>query len=403
MPRGDYSVNQLRELATCLVAADTVSSRGNAALMADLADRLQSAGFRARLQRWGEGANAKANLVAVAGPPEPDGLVLSGHLDIVPFEGQPGWTRDALRLVFEGDRVYGRGTSDMKVFLAQCVDAACRLDLAALRRPVVFLFTSDEEIGCLGGARLAAELDGLLGEMPTPKLAWIGEPTSWQIFHTHKGIVAFGVSVHGRGGHSSVPGAGVNAIAVAARALASVGELQAELRRRPRAEFAPLFPDAPYTTVNFGTIRGGTASNMIAEHCSFTVSYRPLPDEDPLAVYREARARLLERAHRDWGSDVDARIEVSEPLVAPGLLSPTGTRLEHVLRERLGAGASGGVPFCTDGGRFAAAGIASLICGPGDLDQAHQPDESVSRAAFESGTEHIVRVVERMCGAGTEA
>src|SRR5512145_458951 len=163
-------MTRLEALASRLIAVDTVSTRGNAAVMDELAERLERAGFRARLQRWGEGPHAKANLVAVAGPPEPDGLILSGHLDIVPFEGQPGWTRDALRLVFEGDRVYGRGTSDMKVFLAQCVDAACRLDLAALRRPVVFLFTSDEEIGCLGGARLAAELDGLLGEMPTPKL-----------------------------------------------------------------------------------------------------------------------------------------------------------------------------------------------------------------------------------------
>lgn len=396
-------MNRLQELASRLIGEDTVSTRGNAALMAELADRFEGAGFRARLQLWGEGASAKANLVAVAGPPEPDGLILSGHLDIVPFEGQPGWTRDALRLAFEGDRVYGRGTSDMKVFLAQCLDAACGLEVGTLRRPVVFLFTSDEEIGCLGAARLAPELEALLGGIPKPALAWIGEPTSWRVFHTHKGIVAFGVTVHGRGGHSSVPGAGVNAIAVAARVLASVGELQAELSGRPRAEFAAVFPDAPYTTLNFGTIHGGTASNMIAEHCTFTVSYRPLPDEDPLAVYREARARILARAHRDWGSDLDARIEVSEPLVAPGLLSPTGSRLEQALRERLGADAPGGAPFCTDGGRFAAAGIASLICGPGDLEQAHQPDESVSRAAFESGSGHILRVVRRMCGAASEA
>ena len=391
-------MNRLHELAGRLVGEDTVSARGNAALMAELAERLESAGCRARLQRWGEGPHAKANLVAVAGPPEPNGLILSGHLDIVPFEGQPGWTRAALRPAFEGERVYGRGTSDMKVFLAQCVDAAFALDLGALRRPLVFLFTSDEEIGCLGAARLAPELDALLGEVPKPALAWIGEPTSWQVFHTHKGIVAFGVTVRGRGGHSSVPAAGVNAIAVAARALASVGELQAELRGRPRAAFAPVFPDAPYTTLNFGTIQGGTASNMIAEHCAFTVSYRPLPDEDPLAVYREARARILERAHHDWGSDLAAELEVSEPLVAPGMLSPTGSALERALRERLGAGAPGGAPFCTDGGRFAAAGIASWICGLGDLEQAHQSDESVSRAAFESGTEHILRVVHRLCG-----
>jgi len=387
----------LHDMAARLVATDTVSSRGNAALMGELGDRLDAAGFRVRLQTWGEGPHAKANLVAVAGPPERDGLVVSGHLDVVPFADQPGWTRDPLCLAFEGDRVYGRGTSDMKVFLAQCVDAAARLDLAALRRPVVFVFTADEEIGCLGSARLVPELDALLGGVPKPALAWIGEPTSWRVLHAHKGVAAFAVAVRGRGGHSSVPTAGVNAIAVAAQALAVVGELQAELRKRSRSEFAAIFPDAPYTTLNFGTVQGGTAANVIAEQCTFTVSYRPLPDEDPTWVQREVKQRLSERALRDWGSEVEAEITVSDALVAPGMLSPRGTALERALDERLAGGAAGGAPFCTDGGRFAAAGIASLICEPGDLDQAHQPDESVSRTAFESGSEHIVRVIERLC------
>jgi acetylornithine deacetylase len=390
-------MNLLEDTAARLVAADTVSHRGNAAVMGELADRLESAGFRARLQRWGDGEGAKANLVAVAGPPEPDGLVVSGHLDVVPFADQPGWTHDPLRLCFDGDRIYGRGTSDMKVFLAQCVDAAARLEVSALRRPVVLVFTADEEIGCLGAARLVPELGALLGEVPAPALAWIGEPTSWRVLHAHKGVCAFGVTVRGRGGHSSVPTAGVNAIAVAAQALAIVGELQAELRARPRTEFADVFPDAPYTTLNFGTVGGGTAANVIAEECRFTVSYRPLPDEDPRWVRDEVERRLAERKLRDWGSDVEAAVEVSDVLIAPGLLSPQGTVLERVLRERLPGRAGGGAPFCTDGGRFAAAGIASLICGPGELEQAHQPDESVARDAFESGPAHIVRVVEQLC------
>jgi acetylornithine deacetylase len=390
-------MNLLHDTAVRLIAADTVSARGNAALMGELGDRLASAGLRVRLQRWGEGEAAKANLVAVAGPPEPGGLVVSGHVDVVPFADQPGWTRDPLRLSFEGDRVYGRGTSDMKVFLAQCVDAAARLDLAALRRPVAFLFTADEEIGCLGAARLVPELGALLGGVPTPALAWIGEPTSWRVLHAHKGVCAFEVTVRGRGGHSSVPTAGANAIAVAAQALAVVGELQAELRKRPRRAFADVFPDAPYTTLNFGTVGGGTAANVIAEQCRFTVSYRPLPDEDPRWVRDEVERRLGARTLRDWGSEVEAAVEVSDVLIAPGLLSPQGTPLETALRERLPGRAGGGAPFCTDGGRFAAAGIASLICGPGELEQAHQPDESVARDAFESGSEHIARVIERMC------
>jgi acetylornithine deacetylase len=392
-------MNLLHDTAARLVETDTVSSRGNAEAMAALGDRLEAAGFRVALQRWGEGAGEKANLVAVAGPPEPDGLVLSGHLDVVPFADQPGWTRDPLRLAFDGDRVYGRGTSDMKVFLAQCVAAAAALDAKRLRRPVVFLFTADEEIGCLGAARLVPALDGLLGDVPRPRLAWIGEPTSWRVLHAHKGIAAFAVRVRGRGGHSSVPTAGVNAIAVAAQAMAAVGELQAELRANARPEFAGIFPEAPYTTLNFGTVEGGTATNVIAEQCSFTVSYRPLPDEDPLGVQREVARRLAARRFRDWGSALEAEVSVSDALVAPGLLSPTGTPLERVLRAELGAGPPAGAPYCTDGGRFTAAGIASLICGPGELEQAHQPDESVSRAAFESGADHVRRVIEAFCAA----
>lgn len=390
-------MSYLQEILARLVAEDTVSSRGDAAAMGWIGVELERHGFRVRLQEWGEGGGAKANLVAVAGPPEPGGLVLSGHLDVVPFADQPGWTRDPLRLEGEGDRLYGRGTADMKGFLAQCLEAARRLDPSRLRRPLVLLFTSDEEIGCLGAGRLAAALPELLGEVPPPRLAWIGEPTSWSVFHAHKGVVAFDVLVEGSGGHSSRPEAGVNAIAVATRAAERIGALQEELRRRRRSDMESLFPEAPYTTLNFGTVRGGTASNMIAERCRLGLSYRPLPDEDPLSVYREVEARLADPP-RDWGSPAGrARLRLSPPRVAPGMWSRPGSILERALAGRLGGGAPGGAPYCTDGGQLAQAGIEALICGPGELDQAHQPDESLSRAALEEGPDHLLAVIEALC------
>lgn len=363
-----------------------------------LGDRLLSAGFRVELQTWGEGELEKANLVAVAGPAEPDGLILSGHLDVVPFADQPGWTREPLELGFEGDRVFGRGTTDMKVFLAQCVEAATQLDLAALTRPLALLFTSDEEIGCQGAARLVPRLDGMFGDVPRPKLCWIGEPTSWEVFHAHKGVVSFEVEVLGQGGHSSVPEAGVSAIAVAAQLIARIGEVQAELRSEPSEAFAEIFSDAPYTTLNFGTVVGGSALNMIADACTFSLSYRPLPDEDPSALWQRIRQRLLDEPAADWGSGrAPVEIRISEPSAAPGLGSPLGTSLERALRERLGEQRIAGAPFCTDGGQLAAAGIDSIICGPGDLDQAHQPNESMSRSAFEAGTAHIEAVIRKLC------
>lgn len=388
----------LHEVARRLVGADTVSHRPSRDTLAWLGDRLEAQGFRVRLQTWEEGGAAKANLMAWAGPPEPGGLALSGHVDVVPFADQPGWTRDPLGLGIEDERVYGRGTSDMKGFLAQCMDAARRLDPASLARPVVMLFTSDEETGCRGAGRLVPELPRLLGEMPVPELAWVGEPTSGRAFTLHKGVVAFELRVEGRGGHSSVPEVGVNAVAIAARCLQVVGDLQRERREAGGGAWADVFPEAPYTTLNVGPVQGGTVTNMIPELCRVAVSYRPLPDEEPLALYETLRARLAEADLRDPGSDRVGRVALSEPLVAPALEAPRGSALETALREELGAPVGGGAPFSTDAGQLARAGMTALVCGPGELAQAHQPDESLPRRAFEGGAEGILRVVARLCG-----
>jgi acetylornithine deacetylase len=390
----------LHEVASHLIAFDTVSSKSNVEAMEYLGSHLDSRGFRVSCQRTEIAGVPKVNLLAYAGPVEPDGLIISGHVDTVPFIGQPGWTRDPLRLEIEDTRVYGRGASDMKVFLAQCVDAAAQLDLATLTRPLVFLFTADEELGCLGAERLLPALPELLGDMPQPRLAWIGEPTSYQVFHTHKGVVLFTVTVRGLGGHSSLPEQGVNAIAVAGKVIDTIGRYQAELRSQRSAAFAELFPESPYTTLNFGNIRGGTAANMIAEECTLQVSYRPLPQTDPLEVYREIGRRLQQIDAHDYGSpNHQATIELGEPLVVPPLLSPRETPLEGVLFRLLDRHTSGGAPFATDGCQLARAGITSLICGPGDLEQAHQPNENIRREAFENGTGVILSVVNKLCGA----
>jgi acetylornithine deacetylase len=286
----------------------------------------------------------------------------------------------------------------MKVFLAQCVDAAASLDLAALKRPIVFLFTADEEVGCLGAARLMPALSDLLDDIPRPRLAWIGEPTSYQVFHAHKGVAVFSITIHGLGGHSSTPEHGVNAIAVAGKVIDTIGQYQAELYATPSTTFAELFPESPYPTLNFGLLRGGTAGNMIAEQCTIQISYRPLPKADPLVCYHEIARRVRALDLVDYsGSSHRASLELTEPLIVPPLFSPRGTPLEGALFEVLDQHTSGGAPFATDGCQFASGGIASLICGPGDLDQAHQPNESIRRETFENGTERILAVVRRLC------
>ena len=391
----------LHEVARRLIAFDTVSAKSNAAAAAYLAGALERHGFRVTCQEYESDGVAKVNVVATAGPPVAGGLVVSGHVDVVPFASQAGWTRDPLAFAVDGDRVYGRGTSDMKGFLAQCLAAAATLDRTRLRRPLVFAFTADEEIGCRGARRLVPALPSLLGDVPVPALAWIGEPTGWRVHHTHKGIVVFTITAHGIAGHSSLPERGQNAIAVMAKAIAVVGAVQAELRAAPRSASAADFPECPYTPLNLGAVRGGNADNMIADRCTLSVGYRPLPDEDPCAVHREIVRRIAAADLRDPGApEVHARVDVGPPSVVAGMHSPRDTALEIALRAVLERGASeadGGAPFATDGGELERGGIASVICGPGELEQAHQPNESMPRAAFEHGVDVVRAVIERLC------
>jgi acetylornithine deacetylase len=387
-----------------LIAFDTVSANSNLEAAQFLADRLDGAGFKTTFHEIVIAGVKHANLVAWAGLPVRDGLMLSGHIDTVPFEGQPGWTRDPLKADLEGDRLYGRGASDMKGFLAQCIDAAMKLDRKTLRRPVVFLFTADEEVGCRGAELVGPEMTRLLGELPMPRLCWIGEPTSYGICHTHKSIGSFEIRVNGRGGHSGAPAEGVNAIAVMGKVMEVIGKLQRERASSRNAAFAEAFPESPYDVLNLGTISGGIALNMIAEECRLRISYRSLPDVDPRELHREIERRVAEIDSRDFsGGSHRATIKMGRPQIVPPLLSERGTALERALAEVTGAKTSRGALYGTDGGHLALSGITSLICGPGDLDQAHQPNESIRRDAFERGPEMILRVIDRMCGSGVAA
>jgi len=238
----------------------------------------------------------------------------------------------------------------------------------------------------------------LLADVPRPNLAWIGEPSSYQVFHAHKSIVYFEVTVRGRGGHSGNPAQGVNAIAVMGKVLDVIGRLQAERRTARSAEFAAIFPDSPYDVMNFGTITGGIATNVIAEQCTLQASYRSLPNADPLELWREVKRRVDQIDTHDYGSpNHRATITLNDPKIAPQMLTPRGTPLERALFEVTGATTAGGALYGTDGGAFAHSGIKSLICGPGDFEQAHQPNEFIRRDAFDRGTAIILEVVEKMC------
>jgi acetylornithine deacetylase len=390
----------LYEVANRLVAFDTVSAKSDRDAMEYIAAELSPRGFKTAIQPIDLFGVAQANLVAWVGPRRAEGLIISGHVDVVPFDGQPGWERDPLKLELAGERIYGRGTTDMKGFIAQCLDAARTLDSSRLTRPLVFVFTASEEVGCLGAHSVAPALKQILSETPVPRLAWIGEPTSWNVSHAHKSIVSFGVTVRGIGGHSGAPARGVNAIAVMARVIDTIGRYQQELAARRPAKYLEIFPDAPCDVLNFGTVHGGIALNMITEECKLRVSYRSLPDADPLDVYHEIERRVAALDGHDYaGREHRAKIELAVMNVVPPLDSPRGTALEAALFAVTGANTSTGALYATDGGWFTGSGITSLICGPGDLEQAHQPNEHIRREAFERGPAMITKVIERLCSA----
>jgi acetylornithine deacetylase len=388
----------LYEVLDRLIAFDTVSAHSLTPAMEYLADQMAGHGLNTRLHRIEVAGVPQANLIAWTGPPRADGVIITGHLDTVPVEGQPGWVRDPLKMEIAGDRIFGRGSSDMKGFLAQCAVAARAIDRNRLKRPVVFIFTADEEVGMLGAQRLAPELQEILGEVPRPTFAWIGEPTSFQILHAHKSICSFEVRVRGRGGHSGAPDQGVNAIAVMGKVIEVLGRLQAERRAKQNPEFADVFPESPYDVMNFGTIAGGLATNIIAEQCLLRASYRSLPETDPLALFEELKRRLNAIDRHDYASNnFEAAIDVNLLLSAPPMLSSRGSKLEQALGDVTGNKAGRGAPFATDGAWFSEAGIQSLICGPGDYEQAHQPNESIRRDLFEQGAAMISEVIGRIC------
>jgi acetylornithine deacetylase len=391
----------LYEVGEKLVAFDTVSSNSDRKAMEYVAAELTPKGYKVALQAVELLGVAQSNLVAWIGPPRADGLIVSGHIDTVPFDGQPGWNREPLKLEVAGERIYGRGTTDMKGFIAQCLDAARVLDSARLKRPLVFVFTASEEVGCQGANRVAPALKEILGETPVPRLAWIGEPTSWGVSHAHKSIVSASVTVRGIGGHSGAPDKGVNAIAVMGRVIDTIGRYQQELAARRPAKYLEIFPDAPHDVLNFGTVQGGIALNMIAEECRLRISYRSLPDADPLEVFHEIERRLGALDGYDYGGrEHRAKIDVTLLNMVPPLDSVRGTALEAALFDVTGEKTSVGALYATDGGWFTGSGITSLICGPGDLEQAHQPNEYVRRDAFDRGPAMIAKVIERLCYAG---
>jgi len=340
----------------------------------------------------------KAMVLAWAGPKVPGGLIISGHIDVVPFDGQLGWTLDPLVMHMDGQRIFGRGVSDMKVFLAQAVLAARRYPLSRLKRPLMYIFTCDEEIAGQGSGRLIKTLPHLFDTYPLPSVALIGEPTNFEIFPAHKGYAVFDIYIRGKGGHSSAPSDGLNAIEKMAEVIQLLKETNNHLHKQASPENTHLFPQSPSSVFNCAVINGGLAPNMIAEGCRLAVSIRVAPGDQ----VEEILVGLQDRIEHDIVKSMKAvgpecGVFLENIMVTPPMHSSTDSAFCGLLSRVMDKCVERGAPYATDGGQFQQIGINSYICGPGLLAEAHQPNESIPMANFFTGLEKIEQIIYEWC------
>jgi len=376
------------DILAALVGFDTTSRNSNLALIGWVRAYLDGHGVPYRISL--DATGLKANLHATIGPHAAGGVALSGHVDTVPLDGQ-AWTTDPFALAQRGGRLQGRGTTDMKGFVACTLAAVPGLLAAGLRRPVHLLLSYDEEVGCLGAQRLVQDLDA--GGL-RPALCIVGEPTLMQPVLAHKGRLAARVEVRGRSGHSSDPARGVNAVHAAAEAVAW---LAAEARRMAaEGPFEDGF-DPPHSTVHVGVMQGGTSLNVIPGHASFEVEYRGIPATDRDAELDRLRAHvaaLIEPAMH--AVDPAAGFTVTVLNDVPALSLDPSHELAELVRQLTGSNSTGKVSYGTEAGMFQAAGIPSIVCGPGDIAQAHQPDEWIAASELAACDGFIRRLAARL-------
>lgn len=375
-----------REILADLIAFDTVSRNSNLALIHYIRDYLAGHGIACELFHDAEGG--KANLYATLGPQDRGGVCLSGHTDVVPTDGQP-WTLPPFELTERDGRLYGRGTADMKGYIA-CVLAAVPAFLAQpLRLPVHLAFSYDEEVGCLGVRSLLAALEH---REHKPMVCIIGEPTELKPVLGHKGKLAMRCQVHGAPCHSAYAPQGVNAIEYAAKLIGRLGEIGTRLAAPERHD--PRF-DPPYSTVQTGVISGGRALNIVPAECQFDFEVRALPSDDPQQVADDLRAfaetELLPKM-RAVKAETDIRF--SELSAYPALVTDQQAQAAELIALLSGSRDFTTVAYGTEGGLFDQAGIPTVVCGPGSMDQGHKPDEFVSLEQLAKCDEMMSRLAE---------
>lgn len=363
-------------LLKTLVGFDTTSRESNLQLIEFVRDYL--AGFDVPCELIYNAERSKANLFATIGPAGQPGIVLSGHTDVVPVDGQP-WTVAPFELSERDGKLFGRGTADMKGYIACVLALVPALVQATLRMPVHIALSYDEEVGCLGVRSLLAELE----QRPVkPLLCIIGEPTELKPVLGHKGKLAMRCDVHGHPCHSAYAPLGVNAIEYAAELIGELGRIGQQLKA-PEQHDSRF--DPPYSTVQTGVISGGKALNIVPADCRFDFEIRALPSQDPAQVAQQLQAYAEQQVlPRMRAVSEHSAIRFSELSAYPGLATDAQSQAAELIAAFCGSREFGTVAFGTEGGLFDAAGIPTVVCGPGSMDQGHKPDEFVSRAQLDA-------------------
>lgn len=374
---GNYPKDSIDWL-TRLIAFDTVSRHSNLALIDDVKAYCEQLGLTVDLTF--NDAKNKANLfVTVPAGKDADeinhGLVLSGHTDVVPVDGQD-WTSEPFTATIRGNKLYGRGACDMKGFIAcalTLLPQAVKLsNVGQLRRPLHLALSFDEEVGCLGAPLLLADLKA---RGITPDHCIVGEPTNMAMVVAHKGIAVYRCRVHGKSAHSSLTAQGVNAISYASRLIGYVDELAQEISHR--SDNDGLF-DVPYSTLSVGTIQGGTATNIVPNLCEFTFDYRNLPHMTQDDILAPIAAKVAELSTQMQARAADTGIELLQEESVPAMTDNDSAELQALIIALTGDDTRHKVAYATEGGQFTNSGIPTIICGPGSIEQAHKADEYVA-------------------------
>ena len=379
-----------RTLMERLIAFPTVSRDSNLDLIEFVEKYLNGHGIAST--RVPDETGQKAALYAHVGPQIDGGVVLSGHTDVVPVDGQ-AWDTDPFEVVEKGDKLYGRGTCDMKGFDALSIWALVEAKKRGVTRPLQLALSYDEEVGCTGAPPM---IDAMVASaMPRASAAIIGEPSMMKVVTGHKGGIGFDLHVRGFEVHSSLLHIGVNAIMFGAKLIDWCNEMNAENAAR-----APLEMDAefvpPYTTLHVGMVTGGTAHNITAKDCNFVLTFRTVPGEPGQMWVDKFEAKVAEIAAQMQAIHPDTGIDYQRKFDVPGLKPEEDGAAEELVRHLTGDNAVNVVSYGTEAGQFQERGFSSVICGPGDIAQAHQPNEYITLAQFKAGEAFMERLLDTL-------